>query len=62
MLKENNLVMIFFSKDILLASTFKRDISINFIKNIISNNNVGEESTSKIIIESIKKTSKGIDR
>ena len=31
------------------------DIAVNCIKNIISNNDIEEESTFKIMIESIKK-------
>ena len=34
---------------------FKSDLAVNFIKNIISNNIIEEESSLKIIIESVKK-------
>ena len=39
----------------LLAPTFESDLAVNFIKNIISNNNIEEEYTLKWIIESVKK-------
>ena len=39
----------------LLVPTFENDLSVSFIKNIISNNNIEEESTLKRIIESVKK-------
>ena len=42
---------------------FKSDLAVNFIKNIISDNNIEEESTLKIMIESAKKTLiKGTER
>ena len=42
-----------FSKNILLPPTFESGIAVNFIKNIISNNDIEEESTLKRIIESV---------
>ena len=44
-----------FSKTLLLEPTFETDLAVNFIKNIISNNNIEEEYTLKWIIESVKK-------
>ena len=44
MLREKNLVMtLFFSKNVLLVSTFESDLAVNFIKDIISNNDIEEE-------------------
>ena len=55
MLKKNNLVMtLLFSEFFLLAPTFKSDLAVNFIKNIIFNNDIEEKSTLKRIIESVK--------
>ena len=55
MLKKNNLVMtLLFSELFLLAPTFESDLAVNFIKNIIFNNDIEEEFSLKRIIESIK--------
>ena len=34
---------IVFSKNVLLVSTFENDLTVNFIKDIISNNDIEEE-------------------
>ena len=58
MLKKKNLVMISF-----FLPAFDSNVAVNFIKNIISDNNIEEESTLKIMIESAKKTLiKGTER
>ena len=46
---------IVFSKIILLVPAFDSNVAVNFIKNIVSDNNIEEESTLKIMIESAKK-------
>ena len=46
---------IFFPRNVLLVSTFESDLSVNFIKNMLSNNNIEKESTLKRIIEYVKK-------
>ena len=46
--------VIHFSRYVLLVSTMESDVSVNFIKNILSNNNMEEGSTFKIIIWSVK--------
>ena len=38
-----------------MVATFERDLVVNFIKNVISNNIIEDETTLKRIIESIKK-------
>ena len=43
-----------FLKNILLAPTFISDQAVKFIKNIISNNGLEEDSTLKGIIKSVK--------
>ena len=54
---------IHFSKNVLLTPMFESDLAVNFLKNIISNNNIEEESTLKRIIESVKKNLiKGTER
>ena len=45
---------IYFSTIFLLLPNIDSDLAVNFIKNIISNNNIKEDSTLKRIIESVK--------
>ena len=52
MLKKNNLVMILL---FLTMFYFNSDVAINFIKNIIYNNNIEEKSILKRITESVLK-------
>ena len=51
-----------FSRNILMVPTVGSDLDVNFIKNIISNNNIEDESTFKRIIQSVKKLIKGTER
>ena len=44
-----------FPRNLLLLSTLESDLSVNVIKNILSNHNIEQESTLKRIIESVKK-------
>ena len=46
---------ILFPRNVLLVSTFESNLSVNFIKNMLSNNNIEKESTLKRIIEYVKK-------
>ena len=52
MLKKNNLVMTLLFLIFLLTPKFNSDPTVDFIKNIISNNDIEEKSTLKGIIES----------
>ena len=44
-----------FSQNVLPTSTLDNDLTLNFIKNIILNNDVKEDSTLEMIIDSVKK-------
>ena len=44
-----------FPRNLLLVSILESDLSVNVIKNILSNHNIEEESTLKRIIESVTK-------
>ena len=55
MSKKNNLVMTFFSTNVLLPPNIDSDLDVSFIKNIISNKNIKQDSTFKRIVESVKK-------
>ena len=44
-----------FSQNVLPTSTINNDLTLNFIKNIILNNDIKEDSTLEIIIDSVKK-------
>ena len=44
-----------FSKNSFLPPNIDSDLALNFIKNIIFNNNIKEDSTLKRIIESVKR-------
>ena len=44
-----------FSQNVLPTSTLDNDLTLNFIKNIILNNDVKEDSTIEMIIDSVKK-------
>ena len=46
---------IYFSTIFLLLPNIDSDLAVNFIKNIISNNSIKEDSTLKRIIESVKR-------
>ena len=45
-----------------MAPTLESDLTTKYIENIISNNNIEDESTLKRIIESVKKSIKGTER
>ena len=47
-----------FSQNVLPTSTLDNDLTLNFIKNIILNNDVKEDSTLEMIIDSVKKFQK----
>ena len=42
-----------FSQNVLPTSTLDNDLTLNFIKNIILNNDVKEDSTLEMIIDSV---------
>ena len=44
-----------FSQNVLPTSTLDNDLTLNFIKNIILNNDVKEDSTLEMTIDSVKK-------
>ena len=44
-----------FYQNILPTSTIDNDLPLNFIKNIILNNDIKEDSTLEMIIDSVKK-------
>ena len=44
-----------FSQNVLPTSTIDNDLTLDFMKNIILNNDIKEDSTLEIIIDSVKK-------
>ena len=44
-----------FSRNTSMAATLEGDLAINYVKNIIPNNNIEDKSTLRRIIESVKK-------
>ena len=44
-----------FSQNVLPTSTIDNDLTLNFIKNIILNNDIKENTTLEMIIDSVKK-------
>ena len=44
-----------FSQNLLPTSTIDNDLTLNFIKNIILNNDIKEDTTLEMIIDSVKK-------
>ena len=53
---------ILFSKNMWITSTLKSDLAVNFIKQIISKNNIEDESTLKGMIEYVENAIKGTER
>ena len=45
---------ILFSQNVLLTLKIDNNITLNFIKNLISNNNIEEDTTLERIIDSVK--------
>ena len=44
-----------FSQNVLLTSNIDNNITLNFIKNLIFNNDIEEDTTLEMIIDSVKK-------
>ena len=45
---------ILFSQNVLLTSKINNNIPLNFVKNLIFNNDIEEDTTLEIIIDSVK--------